>query len=73
MNNSLPPEILKLSIAEKIQLVEDIWDSISVATQKIDLTEAQKLELENRLDRFQQNKHSGSTWDEAKQRIQNLE
>ena len=70
MNDSLPPEILNLNIAERIQLVEDIWDSISTTTQNIDLTEAQKIELDNRLNRFQQNPNSGSTWDEVKQRIQ---
>ena len=71
MSNSLPPEILKLSVAEKIQLVEDIWDSISTTTAEgIELTEAQKAELEKRLDRFERNKNSGSTWDEVKQRIQ---
>ena len=71
MNNSLPPEILQLNIAERIQLVEDIWDSISTTTEEIDLTEAQKKELDSRLDRLQQNPNSGSTWEEVKQRIQN--
>ena len=69
MNNSLPPEILQLNIAERIQLVEDIWDSISTTTEEIDLTEAQKKELDSRLDRLQQNPNSGSTWEEVKQRI----
>lgn len=69
MNNSLPPEIIELSVTEKIQLIEDIWDSISATTAEIELTEAQKVELEQRLDRFEQNKNSGSTWDEVKQRI----
>ena len=71
MNNSLLPEILQLNIAERIQLVEDIWDSISTTTEEIDLTEAQKKELDIRLDRLHQNPNSGSTWEEVKQRIQN--
>ena len=71
MNNSLPPEILQLNISERIQLVEDIWDSISTTTAEIDLTEAQKKELDSRLDRLQHNLNSGSTWEEVKQRIQN--
>ena len=71
MNNSLPPEILQLNIAERIQLVEDIWDSISTTTEEIDLTEAQKKELDIRLDRLHRNPDSGSTWEEVKQRIQN--
>ena len=71
MNNSLPPEILQLNIEERIQLVEDIWDSISSTTEEIELTEAQKKELDNRLNRLQQNANSGSIWEEVKQRIQN--
>ncbi|MEM9272805.1 MAG: addiction module protein [Cyanobacteria bacterium P01_F01_bin.143] len=71
MNNPLPPEILKLNVSERIQLVEDIWDSILVITEEIDLTAAQKNELDSRLDRLQQNPNSGSTWEEVKQRIQN--
>lgn len=74
MSSSLPPEILRLSIAEKIQLAEDIWDSISTTTvEEVNLTEAQKVELDRRLDRFKQNKDSGSTWDVVKQRIQGNE
>ena len=73
MNNSLPPEILKLSISERIQLAEDIWDSISTTTQEIDLTEEQKTELDNRLETFQQNPQSGSTWEQVKKRLQNDE
>ena len=69
MNNSLPPEILQLNIAKRIQLVEDIWDSISTTTEEIDLTEAQEKKLEVRLERLQQNPNSGSTWEEVKQRI----
>ena len=69
MNNSLPPEIIELSVTEKIQLIEDIWNSISTTTAEIELTEAQKVEFEQRLDRFEQNKNFGSTWDEVKQRI----
>ncbi|MEL6438849.1 MAG: addiction module protein [Cyanobacteria bacterium J06621_8] len=73
MNNPLLPEILKLNIAERIQLVEDIWDSISDTTQEIDLTEAQKTELDNRLEIFQKSLQSGSIWDKVKQRLQDNE
>ncbi|MEM7593127.1 MAG: addiction module protein [Cyanobacteria bacterium P01_A01_bin.83] len=73
MNNPLLPEILKLNIAERIQLVEDIWDSISDTAQEIDLTKAQKTELDRRLETFQENPQSGATWDQVKQRLQNNE
>ncbi|MBI3961100.1 MAG: addiction module protein [Chloroflexi bacterium] len=41
--------ILQLSIAERIQLVEDIWDSIVAAPDRIPITQAQRAELDRRL------------------------
>jgi putative addiction module component (TIGR02574 family) len=42
-------EILQLSVAERIQIVEDIWDSISQSPESLSLTEAEKAELDKRL------------------------
>jgi len=38
-----------LTVAERIQLVEDIWDSISQAEEVLDLTDAQRKELDRRI------------------------
>ena len=45
--------ILKLPIEDRIRLVEDIWDSIAADQLALDLTEAQKAELDKRLDAFE--------------------
>ncbi len=45
--------ILKLPIEDRIRLVEDIWDSIAADQSALDLTEAQKTELDMRLDAFE--------------------
>ena len=39
----------KLSVAERIQLAEDLWDSIPESTD-VPLTDAQKTELDRRLE-----------------------
>jgi len=39
----------RLTIAERIQLVEDLWDSISEAEEVLDLTDTQRAELDRRL------------------------
>lgn len=39
----------RLTIAERIQLVEDLWDSISEAKEVLDLTDTQRAELDRRL------------------------
>ena len=52
-------EILQLSVAERIQLVEDIWDSIAAVPDTISLTEEQQAELECRLEAYQANPSEG--------------
>ena len=61
--------VLELSISERILLVEDIWDSIAAVPEAVPLTDAQKKELDLRLDAYHKNPSSGSPWDEVVQRI----
>jgi putative addiction module component (TIGR02574 family) len=71
MSNLLSEQILPLTIPEKLQLIEDIWDSIDVDVdiEQIPLSEAQKQELDRRLAFYQDLKHQGSTWEDVKQKI----
>ncbi|GAA6620108.1 addiction module protein [Scytonema sp. NUACC26] len=62
-------EISQLSIAERIQLAEDLWDSILEQQDEVPLTDAQQQELDLRLERYHQEPTSGSTWEEVKQRL----
>ncbi len=52
-------EILQLSVAERIQIVEDIWDSISESPQNLSLSDAEKAELDKRLESYNQNPNEG--------------
>ena len=63
-------EIRQLSIAERIQLVEDIWDSIAAAPEPLEITPAQRAELDQRLEDYQQDSTAGATWDEVKAKLQ---
>lgn len=62
-------DISELSIAERIQLAEDLWDSILDNPEKLLLSEAQEQELDRRLDQYQHDPAAGSTWEEVKQRL----
>ena len=64
-------EISQLSVAERIQLAQDIWDSILTTPERIELTEAQSQELDRRLQNYRQEPESSVPWDEVKQRIRN--
>jgi putative addiction module component (TIGR02574 family) len=62
-------DLLELSISERIQLVADLWDSIATVPEALLLTEAQKLELDQRLDAYHKNPDAGSPWESVKERI----
>jgi len=62
-------DILKLSVSERILLVEDIWDSIAEAPEAIALSEAQEQELDIRLDAYHRNPTEGSPWAMVRDRV----
>jgi putative addiction module component (TIGR02574 family) len=65
MKANLLKEILDLSPAERIQLVQDIWDSISEFPGTSELSEEQKNILDRRLAELENNPHVGLSWDEV--------
>ena len=62
-------DVLEMPVAERILLVEDIWDSIAAVPEAVTLTDAQSEELERRLDDHHSNPESGAPWQEVKARI----
>jgi len=66
MNSLDIKELLKLSVAERIQLVEDIWDSISASPEMLPVTAAQKKELDSRLADYRANPTTGRSWEEIR-------
>lgn len=66
-------EIVKLEISERIQLVEDIWDSIAAVPDSVEITDAQREELDRRLAAYHQDPNSGSPWAEVRKRISRIE
>lgn len=59
-------DILQLSVAERIQLAEDIWDSIAAFPEAVDLTEVQRQELDRGLQSYSQNPKEGKSWQSLK-------
>jgi len=55
-----------LTVSERIQLVEEIWDSISSSPEVLELTEAQREELERRLAEHRENPDSAIPWEEVR-------
>lgn len=70
MQTELAEEAKKLSIPERILLVEEIWDTIAEENQAFELTEAQQREIDRRLESVRNNagqgRAIGRTWEEIK-------
>ena len=58
-------DTLELSISERIQLVEDIWDTIATEVQSFELTEDEKRIIDERLKAYHKNPALGSPWKEV--------
>ena len=65
----LPREIRDLPAAERIALIERIWDSIVEDESGFELTDAQKAELDRRLARRDTSDRHGAKWADVKRRI----
>ena len=66
MSSNLTEQVKKLSIPERLALVEEIWDSIAEDNGCFELTEAQKQELDRSIESFRANPSQGRTWEEIK-------
>ena len=64
------PGLDQLSTSERLQLVQDLWDSIAADPESVLVTEAQKEELDRRLAAYRQEKDPGATWSEVRERLQ---
>lgn len=64
-------QVFELTLSEKLQLLEDLWDSIAQVPEQIPVLDWQKEELSKRKASYLQNPNSGSSWEAAKERIRN--
>ncbi|MEW6235476.1 MAG: addiction module protein [Candidatus Omnitrophota bacterium] len=62
-------DALALSIPERIQLVEEIWDTISAKADSVELTQEEKNIIDERLEKYRQNPEAGSPWNVVYRRI----
>ena len=64
-------QLRELPVSERIQLVEDLWDTIAEKPEDIRLSQAQMEELDRRLDRLAESPDEGTDWSELRARILN--
>ncbi len=62
-------DLRQLPIPQRIQLVEDLWDSIAEEAPAIHLSKERIAELDRRLDALEAQPESGTPWHIARERI----
>jgi len=63
-------DISGLSLAERIQLAEDLWDSVAAETGELPLSEAQTAELDRRLAELARDPGAGESWEVVRGRVE---
>ena len=62
-------DITKLSPQERLELLEQLWESLSEIPDAVPMTDAQREELDRRLDELDREGPVGIPWDEVLDRI----
>lgn len=66
----IPPEILALSVPDRIAMVAKIWDSITDESD-LELSDEHKKILAERLAEHRKNPQEGQSWEEVKVQLWN--
>ena len=67
--NPTMKSVFDLSPAEKLQLVEDLWDDLAATPEAVPVHDWQKQESARRKANLLKNPASGLAWDEVKRRV----
>jgi putative addiction module component (TIGR02574 family) len=62
-------DLLELPVEERLKLVEALWESVAECPEALELTVAQKEELDRRLAAYERDPGAGVPWAELKQRL----
>ena len=65
-------KILKLSVDERIHLVQTIWDSIAIETETSDMSSEHKKIIDERLNAHTNNPSDVVGWEEVKKSVKKI-
>jgi putative addiction module component (TIGR02574 family) len=71
VSHELREELLKLSVAERLELVQELWDNIAADCERepYPITDEQRQDLERRLAEADAEPAGGAPWQEVRERI----
>ena len=67
--NPTPISVFDLSLSEKLQLVEDLWDDLAAPPEVVPVHDWHKEELTRRKANLMQHPTSGITWEDVQRRV----
>ena len=73
MSSALRDELARLSTAERLELIEELWESISDDDGALALTPEQREDLRRRVAEADADPDGGAPWDEVRERIRQRE
>jgi putative addiction module component (TIGR02574 family) len=62
--------IKQLSVAERVRLAQDIWETLQPTAEELPLTEEQRQLVDRRLEEHRRDPHSAIPWEQVKARIE---
>jgi len=70
-SDEIKQEINKLNLAEKLLLIEDVWDSIAQSNSELPMPEWQKRELDKRYKEYKAGEQKLHDWQSVHEEIRN--
>lgn len=70
MDRSLSQQALQLPPPERLHLIEELWDSLVTDGSTPEVTDAQRSELDARLDDLERNPDAGRPWHEVREALE---
>ena len=63
-------DLSELTTDERLRLLEDVWDSLAPETRDAPLTDAQRTDLDRRLDEVELDDRLGIPWEDVLRRLE---
>ncbi len=67
--NRIPDQILELPVEERVQIAQQIWESVVDHPEALPITPAQRDELERRWIASEKNPDEGEPWEDVKRAL----
>lgn len=63
------PQVKEMSLAEKVQLYDELWHELEAHFQRLPMDEGMIADMDRELEEYRLDPSKGSTWEEVRSRI----